>query len=218
MRYALVVTLPVRSEAPPQRVSVEEYLRREELATEKHEYIDGFIRPLGQLIAMSGGSFEHGRIAGNCLRALGNRLAGSPCYPIDSSVRVAPSRSARYFYPDVTIICGEPRFDAQDSKRTTLTNPQVTVEVLSGSTEAFDRGEKFNHYRGIETLREYVLVSQHHPLVETFLRQDDGSWSLLPFEGLDAVARLRSLDIDLPLTEVYAGIKFPSPGDFSAPA
>lgn len=203
------MTVPV---AKTERVSFAEYLRREERAVDKHEFHNG------EMLAMSGGTYEHSRVAANLISSMANRLAGGPCFVLESNMRTRQLQDRHYVYPDALVICGEPAFDPDDRNRTTITNPTAVFEILSASTEAYDRGEKFNLYRGIEILREYVLVSQHHPLVETFLRQDDGSWSLLAYEGQGAVARLRSLDIDLPLAEVYAGIKFPPPGDFSAPA
>lgn len=205
------MALPAEKLPSPERVSVAEYLRREELATEKHEYIDGIIRPLGQLIAQSGGTFEHSRIVGNVLSGLHRRLSGSSCFPLDSSMRVAPPRSARYFYPDVTVVCGDPRFHPEDPKRTTITNPVVVVEVLSSSTEGFDRGGKFDHYRRMESLREYVLVEQVRQGVQTFFKQADGSWLFDASEATEEVVRLRSLEIDLRLVDVYAGVTFPDP-------
>ena len=200
-----------------ERVSVEEYLRREELATEKHEYYDGYIIPLGALIAMSGGSLEHGSIANNLNGALWNRLKGAGCRAIDSTVRVAPSHRARYFYPDVTVYCGEPKFDATDKSRTTLTNPVCVFEVQSPSTEKFDRGKKFDAYREIESLREFVLVEQARAGIQTFYRQNDGTWLFAAYNDLAATVPLRSLGIDLPLSEVYAGVGFdpppPAPAD-----
>ena len=120
----------------------------------------------------------------------------------------AVSATRRYFYPDASVVCGEPQYDEADANETTIVNPRLIVETLSASTEAYDRGEKFTHYRHLASLREYVLVSQDRPAVETFLRRDDGTWTFSSHEGVAAVARLASLEIDLPLAEVYAGIPF----------
>lgn len=185
-----------------ERFTVEEYLRREEAAEEKHEYHDG------EILVMSGGTYRHSRAITNVLTVASNRLAGSPCFALDSNMRVAVLTVNRWFYPDATIVCGEPEFDPTDRGQTTIVNPRVVIEVLSESTEAYDRGAKFAAYRRLESLREYVLVSQDRPEVETFLRRDDGAWLISVWAGLDAIARLRSVEVDLPLAEAYAGLTF----------
>ena len=135
-------------------------------------------------------------------------MDGQPCelYPVDMRVRIPAT--GLYTYPDVVVVCGEPQFE--DDHVDTLLNPIVLIEVLSPSTERSDRGEKFTRYRMLESLQEYVLVSQDKPQVECFFRQPDGGWLLMPYSGLDAVAKLRSLDVELPLSEIYAGVTFPS--------
>jgi Uma2 family endonuclease len=190
---------------PPRRYTISEYLAFEREAKEKHEYRDG------QIIAMAGGTYNHGLIAANSLRIVGNALIGKPCRAVDSTVRVGVPRSALYTYPDITVVCGEAQFDSHDSRGETLTNPRVIVEILSPSTEGYDRGDKFSRYRRLESLEEYVLVSQDSPNVETFFRQNDGGWQFMAFSGLEAMARIRCLAIELPLKEIYAGVKFPPP-------
>lgn len=185
------------------RCSVAEYLRVEREATEKHEYRDG------EVVAMAGGTGEHSLIIANAIRELGNRLKGKPCRVYDSNFRMAVNPGARYAYPDLSIICGPVVYDPADATRQTATNPRVIVEVLSPLTEAYDRGEKFRRYLRIPSFEEYVLVSQAMPVVETYTRQADGTWVFRAFEGLEATARLRSLEIDLPLAEVFAGVEFP---------
>lgn len=188
--------------APKQRISREEYLRVEELATDKHEY------HAGEILAMSGGTFEHSRINTNLIAALTNRLIGSPCFPLESNMRVWLASESRYVYPDAQIVCGQPQFDSVDKKRTTILNPRVVLEVLSDSTEAFDRGAKFTAYRGLTTMEEYVLVSQVEPLIESFRRQPDGNWLFSVARGIDAIMKLNSLGIELPLAEIYRGLSF----------
>ena len=202
MWYPYVMALPAEMQRQPERVSVAEYLAREAKAEQKHEFHDG------EVLAMSGGTLRHSRINANLVGEVRDRLKGSPCFVLDSNMRVAIAATRRYFYPDATIVCGEPRFDENDPNQTTIVNPRVIVETLSASTEAYDRGEKFTHYRHLESLREYVLISQDRPAVETFLRRDDGTWTFSSWEGVAAVARLWSLEIDLPLAEVFAGITF----------
>jgi len=187
--------------------SIAEYLKLEEKAKDKHEFHDG------EILAMAGGSYEQSRIKTNLIVALGNRLRRGPCAPLDSDMRIRIHRRVDYVYPDASILCGPPEFDPDDRKRTTIVNPRVIFEVLSDSTEAHDRGEKFSLYREIPTMQEYVLISQRRPRVEVFYRQDDGSWLLTHFSELTAVARLRSVEIDLPLAELYTGVDFnPDPG------
>ena len=189
---------PVRTRATP-----EEYLRYEYDATEQHEYRDG------EVVAMAGGTPPHSLITMNCGGSLWGRLKDSGCRIYDANLRVRSVRKALYTYPDLTIVCGEPQFDPKDARKQTVINPKVVIEVLSPSTEGDDRGDKFDRYRGIESLEEYVLVSQTTPKVETFLRQPGGAWLYHATEGLDATALLRSVGVELPLAEVFAGVEFP---------
>lgn len=174
-----------------------EYLEFEEASEEKHEWHDG------EVLAMSGGMFSHAVIATDANRAIGRRLEDGPCDVIDSNMRVWLDAARRYVYPDGLVYCGEPEFDETDGKRTTLLNPTVIIEVLSDSTKAYERGEKFAAYRAVPSLREYVLIEQDRPQVEVYFRHGDGSWRFDAYEGLDAVATLRSVNVDLPLREVY---------------
>ncbi len=185
--------------------TVAEYLAFEHEATERHEYRDG------EIISMAGGSPQHSLIIANVIGGLHGRLKGKPCRVFESNLRVRSARDARYVYPDVSVVCNEARFDPADDKKTTIINPRVIVEVLSPSTEASDRGEKFQRYIMVDGFEEYVLVAQNQARIETFLRQPDGTWSLAFFEGMQAVARIRSLGVDLPLADIYAGVEFPPP-------
>ncbi len=193
--------------AEKRRYTVAEYFALEEAALEKHEYRQG------EILAMYGGTLDHSGINSNVLREVGNRLKGKPCRAYDSNLRVRVGPGDRYVYPDALVICGEPQFDPDDEKRTTVRNPRVVIEVLSDSTEANDRGDKFASYRTVQTVQEYVLVSQHRPMIEVFSRLPDGLWRLSVAVGTDAVARLESLSIDLPLSEVYDGVTFPPEPD-----
>lgn len=127
-------------------------------------------------------------------------------------MRVRIPRRLRYVYPDISVVCGPPEFDPDDPKKTTIINPRVIAEVLSDSTESYDRGGKFEACREIPSLHEYVLVSQHEPLVEVFLRQTEGAWLFNAWKGLETATALRSLEITLPLSEIYAGLKFKQAG------
>lgn len=192
--------------AEKQRYTIAEYFQHERSALDKHEYRDG------EILLMAGGSNDHSLKIANVIAALHGRLKGKPCRVYDSNLRVRIPRKVLYTYPDVSVICGKSEPDANDSAGETVTNPRLIVEVLSPSTEAYDRGEKFDRYRELESLQEYVLVSHEAPRVETFFRQPDGAWLLTPVSGLGASAKLRSLDIELPLSEVYSGIEFPADG------
>ena len=198
----------------PVRMTEAEYLAFEETALEKHEFYDGIVRPLGMLIKMAGGAIPHGVIIANAHRFLGNRLDGSPCRTVDSSVRVKAKTSARYFYPDVTIYCGRPETDPADRHQTTLLNPTALVEVLSPGTEKFDRTEKFDQLVQIPSLREYALVEQTEAYVQTLYRDDDDRWLFQSWRGgEDAGVTFRSLGVELPFDELYRDVEFPDPAD-----
>ncbi|MDB5299610.1 MAG: hypothetical protein JWO87_1273 [Phycisphaerales bacterium] len=193
--------------ATQRRYTVEEYLRREAAAVDKHEFHEG------EILAMSGGTYEHSLIAANLVGALWSRLRNSRCRALESNMRVRVPPTDRYVYPDATIVYGQPQFDPQDPNCTTIINPRVIFEVLSESTEAYDRGAKFTRYREIESLEEFVLVSQDRPLVEAYTRQSGGTWLFEASSGVDVVAALRALQISLPLSEIYADIQFPPSND-----
>jgi Uma2 family endonuclease len=195
---------------PKRRYTVEEYLRFEAESPERHEYHDGEIVAVGELLAMAGGSLNHSLIIANVIRELGNRLRGTPCRVFDSSLRIRIPRKTLYAYPDVSVVCGPTAFDPDRSLGETILNPRLIVEVLSPGTEAYDRGKKFARYGEIDSFQEYVLVSQDTMFVETFFRQADSTWQFRNFSGSDGVARLRSVGADLSLAEVYAGVEFES--------
>ena len=186
----------------PKRVPVftaAEYLRIERAATYRSEFYRG------EMFAMAGGSPKHSRIKTNVLTELNNRLKGQPCVPYDSDLRIR-CRTGLYTYPDASVICGELEFD--DEHKDTVLNPTLIVEVLSKTTEAYDRGKKFNHYRTIPALREYVLVSQDEPMLQRFLRNEDGTWTLTAVSGMDQVLALKSMEVELPLAEVFDRVDF----------
>jgi Uma2 family endonuclease len=197
--YAIyIMTVPAKKP----RFSPEEYLRLETAAQDRHEY------HAGEILAMSGGTYPHSRICANLIGETRQRLKGSPCFVLERNMRVRLAEADRYVYPDGTIICEEPQFDPRDVHRTTIINPKVVMEVLSDSTEAYDRGAKFSAYRDLESLNEYVLVSQNQPVVESFVRQPEGTWLFSAWRGVEATAALRSVRVDLPLIEIYAGLTF----------
>ena len=186
----------------PQRVTVltpEEYLRIERAATYRSEFYRG------EMFAMAGGSPKHSMIKTNLSGSLWSHLRGRPCVPYDSDLRIK-CPTGLYTYPDASVICDELEFD--DNHKDTVLNPTLLVEVLSKSTEAYDRGKKFDHYRTIKSLREYVLVSQDEPTIQRFLRNDDGTWTLTAVTGIEQSLKLLSIGVELPLAEVFDRVDF----------
>ena len=155
---------------------------------------------------MSGGSYRHAVIIARLSRALGNALAGRPCGVTSSDVRVCVAGDGLYTYPDIVVVCGEPKF--ADGRTDTLLNPTLVIEVLSPSTEAYDRGFKSAQYRRVESLEEYALVSQTEPRVEVFRRQPGGHWLLSEFVGIEAACRFESVDASVALAEIYDKVAF----------
>ncbi len=193
----------------PYRFTAEEYLAFERAAAERHEYLDGLI------YAMAGESPDYGRICMNLGATLVPQLRHSGCEVFSKDLKVrcglyqAHTREGLYAYPDLVIICGALQFHAQADD--VLINPTVIVEVLSPSTEAFDRGEKFLRYRTwLPTLMDYVLVAQDRPLLDHYHRQEESLWTLRTLEGLREVLHLATVGCTVPLTEVYERIVFPS--------
>ena len=188
--------------AQPQRyITPAEYLSIERASATKSEYFDG------QLFAMAGASRRHGLIVSNLNRVLGNQLLDRPCeiYPADMRVKV--TKTGLYTYPDLAVVCGEPEFE--DNVADTLLNPALLVEVLSKTTENYDRGVKFEHYRRLLTVREYLAIAQDRMHVEHHVRQGDGSWVLREYAVVDDVLELRSIGCRLALAEVYQKVKLP---------
>ena len=188
------------SAVPKPRYTFEEYLARERAAPGKSEYYRG------EIFAMAGGSVRHNTISVNLVVSLRGRLRGSPCRPCNSDQRIHIPANGLSTYPDVSVVCGEIQTDTEDHDA--IINPRVIFEVLSKSTERYDRGKKFDLYRQLDSLQEYILVAQDEPLVERFVRQDDGSWLLTVLKGGDAILEFQSLAAVLPLAEIYEDVTF----------
>ena len=185
-----------------QKLTAQEYLAIENAAEFKSEFYDG------EMFAMAGALPPHNYIKDNFIYQLGKRLDGGPCFTASSEQRVLFDRTGLYTYPDIVVICGEPEYDPADSR--TLVNPRVLIEVLSPSTAHYDRTIKFDHFRNLDSAREYVLVSQDEPRVERFARGDDGRWTHDAFAGLEATFSLVSVGAkDIPLADIYKRITFP---------
>ena len=191
------------------RFSPADYLALERASEFKHEFFDG------EMFRMSGGTIEHSQIAANVIGELHNQLADGPCRVLTSDMRIKLP-TGLYNYPDASIVCDQPQFE--DGHKDVLLNPLVIIEVLSPSTEAYDRGKKFRHYQTCSSLREYMLIAQDRAAVDHFLRQPtSGQWLLTTFESLNAVVPLPSLEVSLSLGEIYAKVEFP-PEEESASA
>ena len=191
------------STQPKPFLTPEEYLASERAGDQKHEYYQG------EVFAMGGARFEHVGIVSNLVISLGNQLQGGPCPVFSSDLRVKVSRTGLYTYPDVGVVCDQPQFD--DQYNDTLLNPRVIIEVLSPSTESYDRGKKFVHYRSVESLAEYLLVSQDQPRIEQYIRQPNHDWLLHEAAELPGTIHLPSIDCDLRLSDVYANIDLAEP-------
>jgi len=183
---------------PKLRMGAEEYLAFDRAAADKHELWDG------EVFAMSGASLAHNRIVRNFIRHLGNALAGMGCEVLPSDMRVRIKALRRYVYPDVTIVCGRPHLEGGEAD--VLLNPSLIIEVLSPSTEAFDRGEKFAGYRSLPSVNEVVLVSQDERRVECYTRHMDDSWILRERTG-DGAVQLGPLAEPLLLGWIYEGVE-----------
>ena len=188
---------------PPEKnkMTPREYLTRERSSFDiKHEFFNG------EIFAMVGAGRNHNRINVNLTRELGNDFKANQfaCDLFSNDMRVKIEDS--YAYPDIVIFCGDAKFE--DNEFDTLTNPVIIMEILSDSTEAFDRGDKFAYYRAIPTLKEYILISQKKIRVEQFILRDDNKWEYRSYEGTNLVLNMESIQCELPLSEIYLNVKF----------
>ena len=188
-----------------QFITAADYLALERQAETKSEYLNGHI------YAMGGASRSHNRITVNLTAVLHAQLKRKPCEPFSGDMRVKVNPTGLYTYPDVVVVCGEPRFE--DAQVDTLLNPTVIIEVLSDSTEAYDRGGKFAHYRALESLNDYLLVAQDQPRIEHYQRQPDGRWLYSATDGLDAQVEISTIGCVLHLAEVYERVAFAAPAE-----
>jgi Uma2 family endonuclease len=182
-------------------LSPQEYLVRERQADFRSEFYRG------EMFAMAGASWEHTLIKDNLAGETRNQLKAGPCRVGTSDLRVKITATEMYTYQDMVVVCGEPQFE--DDHFDTLLNPRVLVEVLSDSTEKYDRGTKFAHYRQIPSLQEYVMVAQDRPLVERYVRQADSTWVLTVFDDLTQTFAFASIATQVALAEIYRGVTFP---------
>lgn len=185
---------------PDDFITLEEYFRLEETSEIRHEYFHG------AAYAMTGASIAHNILIHNISGQLYLLLRGKSCRAYTTDLRLKIETTILYTYPDVQVICGLPQF--ADGRNDTVTNPSVIIEVLSPSTEAYDRGKKFQHYRTIETLQEYLLISQDAVRVERYVRQTTHEWLLQEFTELDQAVSLDAIGCSLMLADIYEAVTF----------
>lgn len=178
----------------------EEYLALERSCEAKHEYYNG------EIFAMGGASPRHVLIVTNLVVSLGSQLESGPCTVYSADLRVKVDPTGLYTYPDVVVLCEEPRFSG--AQKDTLVNPALIIEVLSESTKDYDRGGKFEQYRTIDSFVEYLLVAQDRPHVEHYMRQPDGSWLLQETNNLEDTIQLKSVPCSLRMAVIYSKIEF----------
>ena len=180
-------------------ITPEQYLELERKAEFKSEYY------AGQMFAMSGGSNKHSLIGGNVHALLWSQLRGRLCLTFNSDMKVRVDATGLYTYPDVSVVCGEPQYT--DGHQDMVENPVVVVEVLSPSTEGYDRGEKFVHYQWISSLTDYLIISQETMRVEQYVRQTDDRWLLTVHSGFEAAVQIVSIGCVLHLAEIYERVE-----------
>jgi Uma2 family endonuclease len=190
------------SALPKRYFTPAEYLALEERAEYRSQYV------AGEIFAMAGAQPWHNEIAGNIFAGLHGRFRGRPCKAYFADMRVHVPAGELWTYPDIAALCGEPKFEMNPNPHSLL-NPQVIFEVLSPSTESFDRGAKFIRYRMMESLADYVLVASERMHVEHFSRNADGSWRLTEYSHHDMVVNLASVEVELSLAEIYDRVTFP---------
>jgi Uma2 family endonuclease len=180
----------------------------EQTSPERHEWFKG------EMFAMAGGTTPHSLIKVNLVSELRQALKGRRCFPTDSDQRVKVTSSGLRTYPDAAVFCSPIEYDPEDGTKTTAINPAVLFEVLSETTEGYDRGKKAENYRTIPSLQAYVLLSQHDPHAEVDERSDDGTWKLAEWHGLDASLHIACIDTTIKLAELYDRVEFPQPSAF----
>jgi len=187
-------------------LSPEDYLKQERNAAFKNEYLNG------ETYAMAGASRNHNQITSNLVVSLGSQLAKEPCsvFVSDMKVRTRTAETDKYSYPDVVVICNDEKFE--DGHGDVLLNPQIIVEVLSNSTEAYDRGLKFFHYQLITSLQEYLLVSQYYCRVEHYQRRADKQWVYSEFHVMDDIVPLSTVSCTLSVRDIYRRVVWSEEG------
>lgn len=189
------------SAQPKRRYTLEEYLELDKNSDERLEYWDG------EIFSMAGVSDEHDQIEINMTTFLNLRLSVKGCRLFSANMRIKVPTMPPYRYGDLSALCGKPVFEKIEGVAV-LTNPALIIEVLSQSTEAYDRGDKFTHYKSIPSFREYLLVAQHRPHITQFIKRDDGEWIHREYNDLNEVVKLTLMDCEFSLSEVYQNVSF----------
>jgi Uma2 family endonuclease len=189
------------SALPQPRYSVEEYIELDKNSEGRYEYFDGVV------VELSGASLSHNRIVRNLIRNLENQLDGSDCEVLPADMRLKVPAAFPYRYPDVVVVCGEPMIEEMQGLDL-LVNPLLIIEVLSPTTEAYDRGLKFSAYQTIASFREYLLAAQDRPHVVQYVRQPNDKWLRSEVAGLDGELTLETINCTLPLREIYQRVTF----------
>lgn len=201
--FVLLVLTKVTEMAtdPRRKYSLEEYLALERESDIKYEYWDG------EIYAMSGGSLAHDLIMGNLDRLIARQLEGNLCHVFTNNMQIKVPAALPYKYADGSVVCGEVMTEEYNGNDLLL-NPLVLWDVLSSSTEAFDRGDKFTYYKSIPSFKEYLVVAQHRSHITHYVKQDSGRWDYEEANDFNARIRLSTIDCDLDLSDVYRGVKF----------
>jgi Uma2 family endonuclease len=186
---------------PITKVTAEEYLALDRAAEFRSEFIDG------EIIAMSGGSQRHSKLQINLALEVETALRGTPCQAFSADLRVRVS-TRMYAYPDLTVVCGD--LMLADGRQDILLNPKIIFEVLSPSTEYYDRGVKFRRYREVESLTDYILVDQDQARIEQFTRGDAHTWTFRDYQDASETLLIESIGVSLPIARIYERIEFPS--------
>lgn len=179
-----------------------EYLALEKESSDKHIYYDG------EIYAMAGASYEHNVIEDNLRLSIGNHLKGKSCRSFGSNLRLQVPGHSFYTYPDILVICGDPIFRTDTFD--TVTNPTILIEILSEGTADYDKGLKFDLYRYLQTLQEYVLVDSRKQHVMVYSRNGDGSWTMVEYKEASDEFRLHSIGLSLSLADCYTGLNLPA--------
>ena len=188
---------------PKERLTIEEFIEFDKNSEERWEYFDGVV------VSMSGGTLAHNQISGNFFAAMRNSALSQGCQVLPADMRIKTPAAPPYRYADLVAVCGKPvieRIQGLD----TLVNPSLIIEILSESTEAYNRGKKFVWYRSIDSFKEYLLVAQDRPYVTQYVRQADGSWLRTDIEGLDTELEIVTLSCKLSLRDIYSLVEFPT--------
>jgi len=187
---------------PKHKMTMEEYIEFDKNNEGRWEYFDG------EVVDMASGTLNHNKIASNISRVLGNKLEGKGCIALPGDMRLKVPKALPYRYPDVVVVCGEQVIETIQGQEM-LVNPLLIVEVLSSSTEGYDRGSKFTAYQSIESFREYLLIAQDRPHITQYARQPDGQWLRKDIEGMESVLKLVCIECELTFKEIYRLVKFP---------